>query len=447
MREATMHSWTSHTDEADRASEALLTQSVRWGMGVLLATVCAALLWVAFVPVAGAIIAPGMVKVDANRKTVQHQEGGIVSQIHVREGQQVLEGQTLITLQDVQVAASVESLRTQLLSETAKRARLEAERVGAERLVFPPLLTARESGPRAREFMNRESDLFRTRRLSLQRELQAVEAQARELRAEVNVRQVQDVADERAGVLYREEMSANQKLVDVGYISKMRLANLERATLEHEARRGTNQAEAARARQLLASVEAKGISLRDEFRAQVDTELKDAVAATYELAERLRPSLDAEVRQRILAPVTGQVVDLKVSTVSAPIGPRERLMDIVPAQPELIVEARVRPEDIHYVKQGAVANVRLIAFKQRIVPNVAGDVVYVSNDRLMEPPPGSAYYLSHVRIAAATLQEAGVPELLAGMPAEVYLQTDERTVLSYLLDGLLGFRARAMREP
>ena len=139
------------------------------------------------------------------------------------------------------------------------------------------------------------------------------------------------------------------------------------------------------------------------------------------------------------------MVDLRVHTVGSVIAPRERLMDIVPLNPELIVEARVRPEDVRHAWVGATADVRLTAFQQRLTPTVDGELVYVSGDRLVDPASQAGYYLAHVRIAAAALR--GVGPLQAGMPAEVYLKTAARTPLAYWLDPLFGYLGRGLREP
>ena len=176
-------------------------------------------------------------------------------------------------------------------------------------------------------------------------------------------------------------------------------------------------------------------------------ELKDATAKTYDLRERLRPSLDASQRQNVIAPVSGEVVDLHVTTVGAVVGPREPLLDIVPANPELIVEARVRPEDITYVKIGGDADVRLSAFKQRTTPTVTGKVIYVSADSLSDNKTGATYYLTHVKLSPDSLREAGDLKLQAGMPAEVFVRTPARTPLEYLLDPVTGFLQRSFREP
>ena len=204
--------------------------------------------------------------------------------------------------------------------------------------------------------------------------------------------------------------------------------------------------EVARARQKVSDLELRAEQLRSQFRQEASAELRRATGAILDLRERLRPAVDAESRQRITAPIAGEVVGLRVSTVGAVIAPREPILDIVPDDPDLLVEARLRPEDISFVRTGAHADVRLTAFRQRITPTVDGRVTYISADRLVDSATGAPYYLLHVRVSPEALEKAGNLKLQAGMPAEVFVQTSTRSALQYLLDPFLGFLQRSMRE-
>jgi HlyD family type I secretion membrane fusion protein len=216
---------------------------------------------------------------------------------------------------------------------------------------------------------------------------------------------------------------------------------------EYEAKRGEAQADLAKARQKVSELELRILTLRNDSMKQATDELKDSTTRVFDLQERLRPSQDAAERQLIAAPVSGVVVDLKVTTVGAAVGPREPLLDIVPEDPDLIVEAHVRPEDINYVHSGSEADVRLTSFKQRITPVVTGTLVYVSPDRLADKANSPPYYVAHVKIGAQALRDAGDLNLQAGMPAEVFVRTAARTPLQYLFDPVTGYIRRAMREP
>jgi len=422
---------------------------IRAGLLLIAALVVGVGAWMALAPLSGAVIAPGFIKVDMNRKLVQHQEGGIVSEILVRDGSRVKAGQTLLVLRDVRVDSSQDLLTTQLDSELAKAARLRAEQMLAPRVTFPKELTDRRTEERVAELIARETALFDARMNALNEQTNLIANQARETQREIDARSRQSAADERAIRLQKEELSANTALLDKGFVSKTRLLALQRSLSEYEARLGENQADLAQARQRVVELELKAAGLRNSFAQQAASELKETTAQIFDLQERLRPTLDASIRQNVTAPIAGEVVDLKVTTVGAVIGPRDPILEIVPENADLIVEARIRTEDVNYVRVDADADVRLIAFKQRITPVVEGKVVYVSADRLLDKaaPSPTPYYAVHVRVPPKALQNAGGLTLQAGMPAEVFIRATERTALQYLFDPITAYMRRSMREP
>jgi HlyD family type I secretion membrane fusion protein len=419
---------------------------IRAGVVALAVFLAFLLFWVWLAPLGGAAIAPGFVKVDMNRKTVQHQEGGIVGEILVRDGMKVKEGQTLMTLKDVRVDASNELVRTQLDAEVAKQARLAAEQTWAKDIGFPAELLERRSDPRVSELLHRESNLFRARRGSYESQVALIRTQIRETEAETRVRREQLESDATAIRLQKEELAQNQALEGQGYVSKTRLLTLQRNVAELEGRRNENESELSRARQRIVDLELRAETLRTTFMQEAATEYRQTTAAVFDLRERLRPAKDAEERQRIVAPIDGVVVDLKITSAGTVIGPREPILDIVPDDADLIVEAHVRPEDISFVKDGADADVRLTSFRQRITPTVDGKVVYLSADRLVDRQTGAPYYVARIRVDPESLREAGNLRLQAGMPADVFIKTTSRSALQYFVDPLAGFLQRSMRQ-
>jgi HlyD family type I secretion membrane fusion protein len=402
--------------------------------------------WVWLAPISGAVIGPGFVKVDMNRKTVQHQEGGIVSEILVRDGSKVKAGQTLIVLKDVRVDAGNEAVRTQLDAELAKAARLSAE-VTYQNIDFPAELLERQSDTRVAELLKHESTVFRVRREALANQINLLQSQAREARDEIKARSGQMKADDEAIKLQRQELAANASLANQGFVSKTRLLTLQREVAQYESRRAEGAAEMARAQQKVSDLELRAETLRNSFAQEASNELRQTTTAIFELRERLRPAQDAEKRQRITAPITGEVVDLRVTSVGAVIAPREPILDIVPENADLLVEARVRPEDVTFVHVDAHADVRLTAFRQRITPTVNGTVTYISADRLVDKDNRNVpYYVVHVRVSPDSLKRAGDLQLQAGMPAEVFIQTTPRNALQYLVDPILAFLQRSLRE-
>ena len=420
---------------------------IRLGLIVIVALIVGAGIWMVITPLSGAAIAQGYVKVDMNRKTLQHQEGGIVKEILVRNGTRVEVGQTLLVISDVRVDANYDLLITQLDSEMAKTARLSSESTLESAVIYPQELLDRGEEVRVKELMLRENAVFATRRQMLDGQIKLLKEQIVEAQREAVALKQQVEAERRAVEWQKEELSANQQLADQGFMSNTKLLALRRGVAEYEARLGEHQATLAQSRQRAGDFELRIASMRNNYVKEAADEVKDTTARTYDLRERLRPSLDAALRQKVIAPVSGDVVDLRVNTVGAVIGPREPLLDIVPADPELIIESRVRPEDITYVKVGGDADVRLSAFKQRVTPTVTGKVVYVSADSLTDAKTGATYYVANVKLTPESLMEAGDLKLQAGMPAEVFVKTPARTPLQYMLDPISGFLQRSFREP
>jgi HlyD family type I secretion membrane fusion protein len=433
------------TTELDRAADP--KRIVRAGL-LAIALGCAAFgVWAAYAPLSGAVIAPGFVKIDLNRKLVQHQEGGIVRAVRVRDGDRVQAGQELVVLDDVRIDAQLDLLRTQLDAEHAKAARLEAERAYLASPSFPKSLKNRSSEAKIAELLARETTLFRARREALDSQVAVLRRQIRETSEEADALAQQLKAEEEALKLQKEELTLNEKLLSQGYVQKPRLLALQRGVAEYEARHGERRAEVSKARQRASELELRILTMRNAYVQSAADELKEASARIFDLEERIRPSRDASERQKISSPIAGEVVGLRVFNSGSVIGPREILMEIVPEEKRLIVEARIRPEDVNYVRAGSQADVRLTAYPTRTTPLVHGAVAYVSGDRMVDQQTGAPYYIVHIDVTEQALANAGNLKLQAGMPAEVYIRTDSRTAVDYLLAPVTAYLSRAMREP
>jgi HlyD family type I secretion membrane fusion protein len=418
----------------------------RAGVLVIVAGVVAFAAWAYVAPLSGAVIAPGFVKVDLNRKVVQHQEGGIVRAIRVRDGERVDQGQELVVLDDVRIDAQLDLLRTQLDAERAKAARLEAERALAARPSFPQDFLKRKNELKVAELIARETALFRARREALDTQIAVLRRQIRETVEEAEALGEQIGAEERALKLQKEELAANERLLSQGYVQKTRLLTLQRAVAEYEARHSERRAELSKSRQRASELEFRILAMRNTYVQTATDELKETTSRLFDLEERIRPSRDASERQKIAAPIAGEVVGLRVFNAGSVIGPREVLMEIVPQEKRLIVEARIRPEDINYVRSGSDADIRLTAYQSRTTPLVSGAVTYVSGDRHVDPQSGAPYYIVHIDVPEKALAASNL-RLQAGMPAEVFIRTDNRSALDYLLAPVTSYLRRAMREP
>src|SRR2546423_5119723 len=227
----------------------------------------------------------------------------------------------------------------------------------------------------------------------------------REIAAEAAALTDQIAAEERAIALQKEELRANEELLRQNFVQKTRVLTLQRAVAEYEVKHGEHRADLSRSRQKATELELRIITAQNTYKQTAVDDLKDATARIFDLEERLRPSRDAAQRQQVIAPIAGEVVGLRVFTAGAVVGPRDVLLEIVPADKTLIVEARIRPEDINHVRVGDEADIRLTAYKQRTTPLVQGVVSYVSCDRLVDPQTNAAYYIAHVAASPASLGE------------------------------------------
>ena len=420
---------------------------MRAGIAVLLLGLLPVGAWTALAPLTSAVVANGYVKVDLNRRPVQHAEGGLVREVLVRDGQHVREGEPLLVLGDVSVEADVNRLDYRVEAERAGQARLEAEQAAAATLRFPPaLLDAAAADPRLAELLAKERSLFEARRQALQQQLALLRLQREKVGHEMRALRAQIEQAASSMQYQRTELETNRKLARDGFISATRLAQLEGTVADYGVKLEERRSELARADQRLVDADLRMRTLEGDYRQQASDELKTTAARLAEIEQELRKARDAARRQVILAPATGEVIELKVTSPGTVIAPRETIASIVPADPRLLTEVRIRTEDIERVRPGQAAEIRYTAFRYRTTKLVRGKVIYVSADRLQERAGEAPYYAVQVEPDAASLAAAGDLELVAGMPAEVYIEGERRTPLEYLLEPVTQVLRHAARE-
>jgi HlyD family type I secretion membrane fusion protein len=388
-----------------------------------------------------------VVKVDTNRKTVQHRDGGIVRDILVREGEHVAVGQPLVVLDDARIDASFELARSQIDALRVREKRLAAEREGAAQWSPPEDLRARlDAEPRLAEAFARDSALFAARRSALEAQLRLVRQQLGEVGVEIAAREREHASVRVALTSMQDEVKLNQELFEQRYVNKTRVMGLERNAAEYRIKMDDNRAELSQARQRGAELELRAASLRETAMQDAALELRDTAAKLVDLEEQLRAARDASQRKVVVAPVAGRVLELRVSTPGGSIGPREPILDVVPDDSPLLVEARVGVDAIAELHTGLASDVRLTAYRQRTTPLIEGKVVYVSPDALADRQTGAAYYLMHVELDRASLERAGPVVLQPGMAAEVFVRTHERSAIEFLLEPLVNAARRSTRE-
>ena len=398
--------------------------------------------WASLAPISGAVVADARIKVELERKTVQHREGGIVREIKVRNGQRVRAGDVLVVVDDVRSDAELSLLEDQLRAERARHARVSAETMLARQ--FDEQAFAAD--PRMAGHLARERAQFAATRRTLDEQLDALAVQVREARAQATALTSQIESVEDSGRLAAEELELNEKLVAEGYLPRARLLPLQRADADYRSRLGESRGQLAVARQHAAELQARMADARNRYQQAATGELKSSSARLRELEERLRPSKDQVDRQAIRAPVDGVVMGLRVTAAGEVLAAGAPILDVVPSNEMLVVEARIRPQDINHVFADAPARVRLASYDSRTTPLLPGRVTFVSPDRMSDAQTGESWFAATVEVDVAALKHHPEIQLKAGMPAELFVTTSDRSVFQYLLGPITAFTNRAMRE-
>lgn len=403
------------------------------------------LLWAAAAPLDEGVPTHGMVAIDTKRKAVQHQTGGIVKQVLVKEGQYVKDEEPLIHLDDAATQANYASVRQHYLTLRAMEGRLQAEQIGAKKIEFHADLQQPADDPFIRQVVATQERLFLSRRQSLQAELQAnresvqgQEAAIKGYEGMLSARQAQ------LGFL-QEDLKGMRELVKEGYAPRNRQLELERMAADTMASIAELQGNIQRARSAIAELKMRAIQREQDYRKEVDSQLADVRREVQADADKYKAISNELARTVIRAPAEGQVVGLVVQTVGGVISPGQKLMDIVPDNEALLLETHVPPHLIDRVKTGDLADVRFSSFAHSPQLVVDGKIVSISSDLLQEPnqPP---YYLARVAITPEGSKTLGKRQLQPGMPVEVIIKTGERSVLTYLLHPLLKRMAASMKE-
>jgi HlyD family type I secretion membrane fusion protein len=404
-------------------------------------------LWSGFAPLQSGAIASGSVNVTGQRKTLQHLEGGIVDRLMVKEGEAVTSGQVLIRLSNTQALAQVQLLWGRLAASLAESSRLEAERDSHREIAFEPAILKFLGGNQAKhkELIAAQRAIFQSRKDALKSQKDLTRQQVRQLQEEIGGLNAGIGSQERQLKLIKEEIKDLTGLLEKGFARKPRLLELRREEAALEGAKDQNIARIARARQAIIEAELGVVESKTKMMNEVVTELRETQQMIADLKERVSASQDILSRMEIRAPVSGRVVNLQIFTKGGVIAPGAPIMDIVPEDKLLVIEARVDPIDIDVVHTGLEAEIRLLSFRADEMPVIRGIVENVSADSLTDPQTGRSYYLARIVLAEGTELPKDKP-LYPGMPAEVLIVTGERTALSYLLEPITRSFNRSMRE-
>lgn len=431
-----------------RASGEHAARLVRAGLWIVLGAIVPLGAWMIFAPLSMAVVAPAFVKVDLNRRPVQHLEGGIVRAVLVRDGQRVSAGEPVLLLGDVGVDADRNRLDYRVNVERAALARLEAEQALSKTLAFPAeLQAAAQRDERVRLALAKETALFEARRHSLNSEVALMQTQRQRVEQEMEALRAQIAQAESSLALQRKDLEANRGLLKDGFISPARLAQIEATVLDYASKLEERRSELARAAQRLVDSDLRIKSLQNQYAQAASDQLKVTAARLAEIEQEQRKSDDAAARQVVAAPASGEVIDLRFTSPGAVVRPGEPIAEIVPSDVRLMIEAQIRPEDINHVHQDQNARIRFTAFKYRSSAMVTGRVTYVSGDRLVDRATNLPYYSVTILADADSLRAAGGDlRLQAGMPAEVYIEGSKQTPLQYLAEPITSTIRKAGRQ-
>lgn len=404
-------------------------------------------LWAALTPLASGISAPGDVAVDFNLKTLRHREGGTVNQILVREGQQVRAGQPLMTFRDTEARASVEVLQNQADILMSQAARASAEAVGKTTLEFPPELTARMSDPRVASLVRDQQFLFTTREQLYQSQNSVLTQRLEQIQNQIQGAQAQVASVNEQADLTDQEMSGYKTLYAKGYAPKQLILRYERSMAELVGRRGSLTAEIARLKQQQGETRMQMVSMTNQRHTQAAEELRDAQGKLADVLPRLTAASTTLASTVVRAPVDGYVFNLTQFTPGGAAAPGEVLMQVVPSNAPLFVQAMIKPQDIESVHVGQHARVRILAFDPRWHSPMDAKVVMVSPAKITNEKTGQAFYRVDVRIEPKELVKLKPGERVTpGMPASVMMITGKRTLLGFLISPITDTLEHAFRE-
>ncbi len=424
-----------------------LGMPVKWAYISIAFFICAFAAWSFLAPMSSAAIASGILRAEGGgRKVVQHLEGGIIEAILVREGQSVSRGEALVRLDRTQSAAVDSSLQSQFDSLIAQDARLTAEQQRQNHINFPESLTSRAGDPKVAEIMNGQKSVFMSRKNSQFAQLSILEQRVGQSASEIDSYSAQIASLESQRALLNEEAKNVKALVDEGLERQSRLLGLQRQLSALDGQKGQLVANIARVRMAVSETQAQMIYLRDSLLTEVTTQQRDIRTQIAETSQRLKASQDVNKRREILSPVDGRVVNLRFVTPGGVMRPGEAIMDIVPRNEKIVVVAQLRANDVDSVREGQTANIHLTPYKARVMPMLVGTVKSVSADAAKDERTGLLYYETQIALDEKEIARLDNVHLLSGMPAEVFINLGERSLIQYFIQPFIDSFRRAFRE-
>ena len=402
--------------------------------------------WASTAQISGALIAPGSIVVDSNVKKVQHPTGGVVGEVRARDGDRVKAGDVVVRLDDTVTKANLAIVTKQLNGLWARAARLTAEQGGADNIAFPPQIMDAMDDPDVKSLVTNEIKLFDVRSTGRAGQKAQLGERIAQLKEEIGGLEAQEKAKSREIELIQKELVGVRDLFAKNLIQISRLTTLERDATRLDGDRAQFIAQKAQAKGKIAETELQIIQIDKDLYSEVSKEMREINDKIGEYVERKVTAEDQLRRIDIRAPQDGMVLQSTVHTVGGVITAGDAIMLIVPEADNLSVEAKVNPQDIDQLRMGQKTLLRLSAFNQRTTPELIGTISRISPDTTVDQRTGQSYYTIRVSIPPDEVARLGDVRLIPGMPVEAFVQTGDRTMLSYLAKPLSDQLMRAFRE-
>lgn len=402
--------------------------------------------WAALVPLSGAVVVPGTVVSETSVKKIQHQTGGIIAGISVSDGMRVREGDILVRLDDTQVRSNFQVVTKQLEEIRARISRLTAERDGHDDQALVRKAALQNRPDDNEQLLTTESSLFKARADARRSQRELLRSRIAQLNEEIVGMDAQIRSKQTQSDLIAQELEGVQALYDKRLTPLTRLTSLQREAARLDGERGQLVSSIAETRGKISESELQLVKLDQDFRADVMKDLREAQDKEAELIERVVAAKDQVTHIDLRAPTTGIVHQLSVHTVGGVVTPAEVMMVIVPESDELQIDARLPPAEIDQVHKGQNTQVRFSAFNQRTTPELTGIVSHVSADITHDQQSNTGYYTVRVSLPGHEFARLGERQLIAGMPAELFIQTGSRTMMSYLFKPITDQLRRMFRE-
>ena len=402
--------------------------------------------WAAFAKIDSAVIASGTIAVESNRKSVQHLDGGIITEILVDEADRVQEGQVLVRLSSVEALSSLGVIQSRLRIATASEARLQAERRLRDETDFSSLADSMDD-PLVAAAVNDQRDIFNDRNSILKSQTEILNGRIEQLEREIDGLNIQKEAYVERVAILEQQLARLRDGVAQEIVPENVLAGREEEFVSVKANIGKIETDLAKVEKSIGETKLQIIQTEQQFKERANNEFKEINSQIQELRENLKVAQAKVERLDVTSPVTGIVQNIKVHTVGGVVRSGEELMEIVPTNDHLVINAQISPIDIDNVQPGLRTEVRFTAFQSRFLPIILGEVESVSHD-VITPEDGRTppYFLAKIDVSEEMVPEEIQGRLTAGMPADVIITTGERTVLDYMVSPMTDAIAKSMRE-